>query len=135
MPSNANIVINDGASTPVAHTFKPLSVVGDIASFREVTSNGIPVGNNVLSYSVKAPTNGSLMYTIKLKLAKPKVITITDTSGKTVTTVARTDLVDLTVKVGSDSTAQERKDLRVLLSNAVINALLAQAMDDLEAFW
>lgn len=135
MPSIANVVIQDGAATPVSHTFKPLSVVGNLATWREQTSNGIPVGNNVLTYSVKAPANGSSVYTIQLRLSKPKVVSLTDTSGKTVNTVLRTDLFDATFKVGADSTTQERKDLRVMASNAAVNALLAQAFDDLETMF
>lgn len=135
MPSNANIVINDGASTPVAHTFKPLSVVANLATFREATSTGVPVGNAVLTYSVKAPTSAAGAYTVQLKLTQPKVITVTDTSGKTVTTVDHTDLFDASFKVSATSTAAERKNIRVLASNALVNAVLAQAMDDLESFW
>jgi len=135
MPSIANITIKDGAATPVDHVFKPAAVVGALATWREQTSNGIPVGNNVLTYSVKAPASGTGAYTVQLKLTKPKVAQLTDTSGKTVNTVIRTDLFDATFKVGSDSTTQERKDLRVMASNAAINALLAQAFDDLEAMF
>jgi hypothetical protein len=135
MPSIANITIKDGAATPVDHVFKPAAVVGSLATWREQTANGIPVGNNVLTYSVKAPASGVGAYTVQLKLVKPKVVSLTDTSGKTVNTVIRTDLWDATFKVGSDSTTQERKDLRVMSSNAAVSAIVAQAFDDLESFF
>lgn len=135
MPSINTVTIGDGAATPVAHVFKPLSVDGTLAKWREITTNGIPVGNNTLSYSVKAPASGTGPYTLQFKLTKPKVQTLTDSAGKQTTTVIRTDLWDATFKVGSDSTLQERKDIRVMASNALQSVLLGQAFDDLETMF
>jgi hypothetical protein len=134
MPSNAPIVIADGASTPVNHTFNPESVVGRLATFQEVTS-GVPVGYPKLTFSTKAPSSSDGAWTVQLRLTQPKVITTTDTTGKTVTSVDYTNLADLTFKVSARSTLQERKDLRVLLDSALKNALLVQAADGLESFW
>lgn len=134
MPSNAPIAILDGASTPVSHTFTPESVVGKLATFQEAVS-GIPIGYPKLTYMTKAPTTSGGAYTVTLRLSQPKVITTTDASGKTVTSVDYTNLCDLTIKVSARSTLQERKNIRVLLANALMAPLVVQAVDNLESFW
>jgi hypothetical protein len=135
MPANAAIAIQDGAATPVTHTFSPTKIdANGIASFQERVS-GVPIGYPTITWSVRAPTKGSSSYKITGKLTQPKVIDVTDTSGKSVKTVDYVNLATVDLVVSEKSTKQERKDLRVLMANALNTALLSTSADDLESFW
>lgn len=135
MPSSSNIVINDGATTPVAHTYSPSGQVGLKANWQEIV-NGVPIGYPKVSVefrSLQVPESGA--YKVTIKLNKPKVISVTDTTGKTVTTVDYDNLAVVEFMVAARSQKQERKDLRVLLANLLQNAQIVSAIDDLEFFW
>lgn len=135
MPANAAIAIQDGAATPVTHTFSPTKIdANGIATFEERVS-GVPIGYPTITWSVRAPTKGSSTYKVTGKLTQPKVIDVTDTSGKTVKSVDYVNLATIDLVVSNKSTKQERKDLRVLAANALNNALLVTSADDLESFW
>jgi hypothetical protein len=135
MPANAAIAIQDGASAPVTHTFSPTKIdANGIATFEERVS-GVPIGYPTITWSVRAPTKGSSTYKVTGKLTQPKVVDVTDSSGKTVKTVDYTNLATIDLVVSNKSTKQERKDLRVLVANALNNALLVTSADDLESFW
>lgn len=135
MPANAAIAIQDGAATPVTHTFSPTKIdANGIATFEERVS-GVPIGYPTITWSVRAPTKGNSTYKVIGKLSQPKVIDVTDTSGKTVKTVDYVNLATVDLVVSNKSTKQERKDLRVLMANALANALLVTSADDLESFW
>lgn len=135
MPQNTTIVIKDGAATPVDHTFSPSKIdANNIASFQERTS-GVPVGFPTITWSLRAPVNNSPAYKIVGKLTQPKVITTTDTSGKTVTSVDYQNLGTVELVMSERSTKQERTDLRVLLSNLLKATPIIASVDDLESFW
>lgn len=134
MPSNAPIAIADGASTPVTHTFSPRGIDGRVASFQEVIS-GVPIGYPKITVSSREPVNGGSVYKVTYKLQVPKVITTTDASGKTVTSVNYTNSGEITLLVAQASEKQERKNLRVLLANLLLSASTASVVDDLEFFW
>jgi hypothetical protein len=135
MPSNTSITIKDGASTPVDHVFSPTRIdANNIATFQERVS-GVPIGYPTITWSLRAPTKGSSTYKVTGKLTQPKVIDVTDTSGKTVKTVDYVNLATVDFVFSEKSTKQERKDLRILMSNLLINATMAASSDDLESFW
>lgn len=135
MPSNTSITIKDGASTPVDHVFSPTRIdANNIATFQERVS-GVPIGYPTITWSLRAPTKGSSTYKVTGKLTQPKVIDVTDTSGKTVKTVDYANLATVDFVFSEKSTKQERKDLRTLMSNLLVNAVMAASADDLESFW
>jgi hypothetical protein len=135
MPANTQIVINDGASTPVAHTYLPTKIdSNNVATFQERIS-GVPVGYPTLTWSQRAPSGNAATYKVVGKISQPKVITTTDQSGKTVTSVDYTNIGTIELVVSARSTLQERKDLRILLANSLLNATLASSADNLESFW
>lgn len=54
MPQNAPIVINDGADTPVSHTFNPMKLDGNSALYRENGLAGVPTnGQPTVMLSLK----------------------------------------------------------------------------------
>lgn len=135
MPANAAIAILDGAATPVSHNFVPAKIDSNgVASFQERIS-GVPVGYPTITWSVRAPTKGSSTYKVTGKLSIPKVITTTDASGKSITSVDYTNLATIDLVVSSRSTKQERTDLRVMMSNMLKHAAIVSTVDDLESFW
>lgn len=135
MPSNQPIAIQDGAATPVTHTFSPTKIdANNIATFQERVT-GVPVGYPTLTWSLRAPSAAATNYKLVGKLTQPKVITVTDTSGKSVVTVDYANLGTVELVVSIKSTKQERKDLRLLMSNLLINSVIAASTDDLESFW
>lgn len=133
MPANANIVINDGAATPVAHTFKPSRIDGDVALFFEDKTSLI--GRPKLTVGVRSPNGSGDAHKVQIRITQPKVITTTDTSGKSVTSVDYEDLGTVELMVSKRGSATERKDLRVLLSNVLINSQVASVIDNAEFFW
>ncbi len=134
MPSTAPIAIADGASTPVTHTYAPRAIENRVASFQEVTS-GVPIGYPKLTVSNREPVQGGAVYRVTLRLQVPKVITTTDASGKTVTSVNYVNSGEIALLLANSSEKQERKNIRVLLANLLLHSSTSSVVDDLEFFW
>lgn len=130
MSARGNLVINDRASTPVAHTFTP---DGDDANGVHVFSEktGVPAGNPRFTASLRK-SNGKFRAT--LKLAVPIVQTQT-INGVSAPLIIRTGYVDVNVTFDEYSTDQERKDAIGLMANSLaasqtqINDLLVNVSD------
>lgn len=136
MPQNTSLIIKDGQATPLDHTFLPSRIdSNNIATFTERAASGIPVGQPTITWQVRPSATSSATNKISGKLTVPKVVTTTDTSGKTVTSVDYINLATIELVTSTRSTKQERKDLRVLLSNLLLNTAIASTSDDLESFW
>lgn len=132
MPANGNITIADGATTPVNHTFNPSGLDGakGTAQFTERT-DGVFVGESKLDVTVRPVTKGQPTRKVVLLLTLPK--RTTDVNGNV--SVAYENLGKAEFTYSATSSTQERKNLRVLLSNAMINAMVAQVVDNNETFW
>lgn len=114
MPALSSIVVNDRATTPVAHTFVPRAPKGDTAIY--VESTGIPVGDRRFSMQVRKLNSGK--YYCKLALANPVLVTET-INGVAVPKLARTSYGTVEFTFDGYSTEQERKDTIGLLANAL----------------
>lgn len=135
MPQNNTITIKDGAATPVDHVFYPTGIdATNVASFQERVS-GVPVGSPSITWRVRGPSSSSPVYKVSGKLSLPKLVTVTGSDGKTVSVVDYVSLATVELMLSERSTKQERKDLRVELSNLLINTAIASTVDDLENFW
>lgn len=130
MPQLANIVINDGAATPVAHTFAPVTTDGQLGQLAE--RSGLPIAYPKLAVSVRPPVNGGETYKIRLTLQVPQTSTVVAT-GKVVKDFTNTASLDLVFH--ERSTAQQRKDIRVLLANALANATVVTVVENLEPLY
>lgn len=138
MPQAANIVINDGATTPVAHTFTPLGKdEKGVFWFEQVT----PAPTNVLGakrvgLSISRPTNGNRLSgnaRVVLSLWNP-VLEVLGTSSNGIVpppTLAYRCTDRQTFDLPERSTKQERKDTRVLMKNLLDNALVVSCIEDL----
>lgn len=124
------IVINDGAATPVAHTFTPVTSVPPF--YRESQSALALVGQGTIELTSKAES-GNGMTKVRLVLALPALEAITGSNGAGYTAqpkVAYTNKVDATFFLPNRGSMQQRKDLRVLLMNALANAQVIDAIDN-----
>jgi hypothetical protein len=130
MPAFANIVLNDGAGTPVAHTFAPNTLVGTLSTFAD-RSGGIAVGYPVISISSVSPSKTSRLYKVRAKIVMPvlEVVNSSTYSGITPAPTKAYDMTaDMTFFIPERSTLQQRKDIlafaKNFLSNAVATALV-----------
>lgn len=134
MPQNTTIAIQDGAATPVTHTFNPSSIDANVGTWKERV-NGVPIGQPVLTLSLRAPAGNSVTYKVQGRLTVPKVVTTTDTSGKTVTSVDYAPLASFEFVLPEKADKLDRTNIRVLVSNLLKNATVVSMIDDLEGVW
>lgn len=130
MSARTNLVINDRAATPVAHTFTP---DGDDANgvhvFTEKT--GVPAGNARYTAQLRK-SNGK--YRPSLRLQVPVVQTQT-INGVSTPVVVRTAYCEVNFTFDELSSDQERKDCVGLMYNSLaasqtqINDLLTGLSD------
>lgn len=145
MPQAANIVINDGAATPVAHTFVPIGPDKDgIWWYEEQGVASSAIGNNRLSVEVKSPPPPSAgtsskdrNYRIKFGLHTPVLEALSNNSaGYTPSpTVAYTPRVFTEYVFSERSTKTERKNIRSMSYNLWFNGNIINIVDDLQRFF
>lgn len=129
MAAIGNIVINDGATTPVAHTFSPVGINSDNVAFWDDRSPAYPVGFNSLSASLRKPSNGSATKNYKAQL---KLVLPTLEVGATVPTKAYDCLVNIEFVMPQQASLQNRKDLLALTKNALAHATVTSMIENLE---
>lgn len=130
MAARANLVINDRAATPVAHTFSP---DGDDANgvhvFTEKT--GVPAGYARYTAQLRFSKG---KYRPTLRLAVPIVQTQT-INGVSAPVVVRTAYIDFSATFDALSTTQERADAVGMFYNSLpaaqtmINDMLVNLSD------
>lgn len=128
MPQLANIVLNDGAATPVAHTFAPVTTDGKAAQLKERV--GLPIGYPGLGVTVRPPVQQGDIYKVSLLLTLPTTVTVDGVAKVDYTLTAEVNLM-----MSNRSTAQSRKDLRVLLANALQHATVQNVIENLEPLY
>lgn len=114
MSALANVVINDRAATPVAHTFIPQGLVGTVATF--VESTGSSVSDPKLTIKWTESQTGRRRVTLTLR--KPIVQTQTINGVSTPLKVREGEIV-VTANFDPTSTEQERADCVGLMANAM----------------
>lgn len=131
MPQNGNITIEDGASTPADHVFSPTGIDGNnVASFTERT-DGVLIGEPRLSVFVRPVTKGQTTRKVVVSLSQPK--RSTSPTGELI--VEYENLAKAELTASATSSTQDRKNLRVLLANALLNTAVGTAIDNHESFW
>lgn len=141
MPQIANIVINDGAATPVAHTFVPIGKDENGVFWFEQATPAVanPLAAKRIGYkqtrvlgdsSKQAVGMSKVSYTIHL----PTLETVGNNSqGFTPpSTLAYRELARVEFMLAERSTAQERKDTRVLSLNLLGHAMAIANVDTLQ---
>lgn len=117
MSARTNLVINDRAATPVAHTYSP---DGDdtngVHIFSEKTS--VPAGNPRYTAALRN-SNGKYRPSVKLQIPVVQTQTI---NGITSPVVVRTAYAEVNFTFDALSTSQERADAVGLLVNSLAAA-------------
>jgi hypothetical protein len=134
MAQVSNIVINDGATTPVAHTFAPSRVAPELVTYQD-RSAGVVAGFNILTIGTRFADkkNGAQKVTIRLALPTLAVTAPTTTTGiQPVPVAAYECFASIEFVLPSASSVQNRKDLITLVKNALANATINSAVVDLD---
>ncbi|DAD50120.1 TPA_asm: coat protein [ssRNA phage Gerhypos.1_43] len=129
MPAIAALTINDGAATPVAHTFSPVTTDGSSAAWAD-RSPSIASGFRTISHEVVGPNGNRTVNRITAGFKVPVVATI-----NTVDTVVRYSSAQIIWNIHPDSTLQERKDLHAYVTNYCGNASVKLSIENVEPFY
>ncbi len=129
----ANIVINDGQATPVAHTFAPNGNSGTEANYVD-RANGISIGFPSLKTTLAVAGRNQPLNKIRVKLVVPRLEQIAGNTAQGYTPAPRLSHVlsfDGTFIFHERATEQERKDVRTLLTNLFGHAQMVDLIDKL----
>lgn len=135
----SNIVINDGAATPVAHTFSPSNKDQKGVLFFEQTVPVVATQVNTKKIGYKQ-TRGNLLARQQIESGKLTLMVYIPTAEATGTSdsgypppprVAYKHASRIEADLPERGTKQERKDLRVLTANLLLNSQIVAAWDDL----
>lgn len=129
MPAIAALVINDGASTPVAHTFNPVTTNGSLAKWAD-RSPSIAAGFRTITEEVLEPSGNRTAYKITFGFYFPVVAAVNG-----VDTVVRFGSAQLVFNMAPDSTQQERDDNLTYVINTMSNASVRSSVELLEPFY
>lgn len=136
MPAIASISINDGQTTPVSHTYNPVQTI-DPATYVRNGDAAVPiVGWEQVTLSLHQGKNVSeAINRAKISLRIP-VLEVPDggtPSGYTAPPkVAYYLQANVDLLLPNRSVLSQRKDLRVLLSNLLLNSQVVAMIDSLE---
>lgn len=129
MPAIAALTINDGATTPVAHTFSPANITGNKAEWQD-RSPVTPAGYRKFHHEVSQPSPQRTTHKMTFGLYNPTEAVV---NGSTV--VARSCAAQLTLNFPPDSTLQERKDTLAYMANFLANASVKSSVENIEPFY
>jgi hypothetical protein len=140
MPQISSITINDGAATPVAHTFTPLGKDADGVFWWEQTtpSPANKLGAKRIGYKQTRELSQKSQLTAVCKcqysLWVPTMETLANNSAGITppATVAYKEVARFSFDLAERSIAQERKDTRVLAMNFLAHAMVIANLDNLE---
>jgi hypothetical protein len=107
MPQLANLVLTDRKATPVAHTYTPRSIDGNVGMVAETT--GTPIGDPRVTVSLGKPTAQG-RYKPQVRYTFPVVQTQT-INGVSTPVIVRTSYVELNFSFDQTSSEAERNDI------------------------
>lgn len=138
MSAIANIVINDGQGTPVAHTFAPAKTQADYALLEDRTA-GIYIGYNKLTFQLMRPTGDSKSASRNLKLSikfeTPKLENVTNSTISGIApapTISYRPMAELLITFPERCNLQDRKDLQAYVKNVLSNTFVTDAFEKYE---
>lgn len=133
MPQNSPITIKDGKSTPADHVFAPQKIQTDGKALFAESATTL-VGRPTLSYIVTGGRAGAAFKAV-IQLNVPKTIELVDPSGAPKVGVEHTCIAKVELVLPPSTTVAERKDLRMMIANALTHATIGPAIDNVESFW
>lgn len=129
MPAIAALTINDGAASPVAHTFSPVTTSGSQAQWAD-RSPATPAGYRKLNHEVLPPSGQRTVNKITIGAYVPTEAVV---DGSTV--VARSCSAQVILNLPPDCTLQERKDILAYVVNFLNNATVKTSIENIEPFY
>lgn len=129
MPAIAPISINDGAATPVAHVFSPVTTNGSTAKWANRVA-AIPNAYERLQIQLLEPTSPTAAYRMIGSLTRPILGTVDG-----VQVVVRQEKVDFTLNFSQTSSEQEREDDVTLIKNLFSDSTFMTAATKLEPYY
>jgi len=129
MSAFAPIVLDDGAGTPVPHTFSPSTI--DPNGVARLFENGdVPFdGRNSISLAVKLPKNGGQVARVTAKVVVP-VMDSLDPLKKIGEVLGTVEFV-----VPKGATLSNRADVLAFARNFLMDASMESAVVDLESIY
>jgi hypothetical protein len=129
MPAIGNIVINDDETTPVAHTFAPVTTDGSLAKLANRTGS-MPAAFETLSVEMRQPASATGAYRLVVKTNDPVEATVNG-----VQTVVRNSSCELTFNFSQSSSSQERLNLLKMMSNLLSHATVKSVAQNVEPIY
>lgn len=135
MSTLADIVLADGQTTPVNHTFvgyQPQN--GSSPALWQNTEAASPVGWRRITLSVTQPKAVSGSVKIRIVISDP-VLAVTPSGccvDANIPKVSYTDFFDATFSVPYSSTLQNRKDILAYAKNFLSQSIVTSALQNLE---
>lgn len=134
MTAFADLTINDGQATPVAHTFKARRIDGIVAKYQDI-SGGIAIGYPQVTLSSREPVGSPGNFKVTVKMTLPVLETVSGTSYAGI--VAAPTLAYNVTFTGefilpSRSTLAVRKDILAYVKNLMNNAVITALVQDLD---
>lgn len=139
MPQNNPITIKDGAATPADHVFSPVATANGGSRFENQASSPMLAGREAITVGLKRPSNVKgqtrTTYETTVQLTVPVMVDGSGSQGESEKVLMHTLRGTVQIVVDPRSTTQQRKDIRVMLANALLNSTIGQAADNAESFW
>lgn len=144
MPAFAALTVNDGAATPVAHTFSQVSLdqKEGLARYAD-RSGGVALGYPQISLQILYPqgrgriSDSSRVNRVKVTIELPvmEVLSGSDAGYTPAPTVAYTMRFQGEFILPERATLQNRKDILAYCKNLLANAVVTSLVQDTEAIW
>lgn len=138
MAAFAPIILADGATTPVNHTFSPVAIDSTGVAKLADRVSGIAVGFPQLTLSIRQPTKASRNYKITGKIVVP-TLEVTAPSTATGIQPAPTKAYDhfgeFSFVCPERGTAAERANVLAYMKNLLLNAVVTTAVGNFEAIY
>jgi hypothetical protein len=135
MAAVAPIVINDGAATPVSHTFNPARQSGDLFEWHD-RSAGVAAGFRKIAVTTRYGQPSNAGQRITLKVSVPTLAVTAPTNGSGVQpnpTAAYTTLATIEFMVPNAADAAARADILAYVKNLMATTFVANMVNNLDA--
>jgi len=131
MSLQANLVLADGQSTPVNHTFSPRGADLALATWRDI-SQGIAIGMPTVTISNRDDTAKGGSYRVEARVTVPVLETISgDAGGYTPSPKVAYKMFGKCELVSpARATLANRKDLVAFVKNLMANAVISETFQD-----
>lgn len=127
MAAIANVVLMDGAATPVAHTFTPIGVKNGIAQWKDKVT-GIAAAFPRLTFMMREPTKALPAHKVSAKLVVPTIDTLTNLA-------IYERLLSIEVVMPEQCTDLERDHIYAYGVSLLGHAILSNGVKETEAVW